>query len=1523
MPLENYIFYSTLFMKKFYQFFLSVFCLLSFNISLSAQKNYFSGIEESAIPFSLEKRDIIPEKFQTLKVDVDGLHQFLWSLPKEATIHPNRDNAPVMWLPMPDGRNARFHVWESSIQEPGLEEKFPEIKTFAGQGIDDPYASIRFDYSPYFGFRAQILSSITGRIYIDHYRRNDPGYCISYYHLDNNRSSNFHCLNDEMEMQARLAEINSTTSTLAATCRGTTLSTYRLAISCTGEYAQAVGAGQAGPTHAAIVTTVNRVDGVYEIDLSVRLTLIANNNLIEYLNGNTDPFVNVISSSLLNANQTNTDLVIGSANYDIGHIFTSDDNGLAGLGVVCTSGKARGATGAPDLIGDGFDIDYVAHEMGHQFGASHSFNSNTCASSGGSVEPGGGTTIMAYAGICAPTENIQPHSDALFHALSYDQITNYITSGSGANCAVNSPTGNTLPVITVATNNNFTIPISTPFTLKGDATDADNDALTFNWEEYDSGPAGSWTSAAGTTNRPLFRTRVSKPVGERTFPDMRVIVANYPGTSAPSAMDGLRGEILPTVARTMKFRLTVRDNRAGGGGVVASGSGGCLDQTNFVVNTSGAFPFKVLIPNGGESYMGGSQQTVTWNVSSTNVAPFNATNVKISISTDGGLTYPTVLLASTPNDGSEQVTMPALATTTARIKVEAVENIFFDISNNNFTLTAPTNGFTLSTPNPLNVNCGSSSPAVITLNTTQIGSFTTPINLSASNVPSGTTVSFSQNPVTPGNASDVTLNNANTLAPGSYSIVITGTAGASTQTSTLTYVVIGNSGPVLSSQPSAASVCAGTAVTFSASAPGSVIYQWQVNTGSGFNNISGANSPSFTISSPAAGQNGNIYHVLVTGTCGVTTSNDATLTVKSPAQITNQPTNVSTCIGSNAIFSVTASGTNLGYQWQMSPTGCGGVFTNLTGETSSSLTVPNVTLGMSGRAYRVLITGDCASSVTSNCGTLTVGDPASISINPSPTAVCEGGNASFSVTTSGSVSGYQWQVNTGSGFNNISGQTTATLTVPSATLAMSGYQYQVLVYSCAANPITSGVASLTVNQTAAITNQPINSTVCEGVSNSFVISASGSGLSYQWQKATTCGGTFSNIAGANSSTLTLTNIATSDAGAYQVVVTGTCNTVTSNCVTLTVNVPLVINSQPQDAEICLPANTASFSVSVTGTGLNYQWQESTNGGTSYTNLSNAGVYAGVTTSTLSLSNLTASFNNNKYRVQVGGACSSTSPSAAATLLVNSTVNITNQPMATISACDQGSTTIRVSATGASLSYQWQTSSNGTTFSNIMDGGVYSGANTAVLTINPLSASLNNQYYRVIVSGVPCGSQTSTNAKLIVNNLPVVTLAASSSQGINPAMQITLTATASPTGNYSYNWYKNGSVDPTKPHSSSILITVDDLGSWTAEAVMQPELCSSMSSPITVDAISSNHLFITPNPNMGIFKVRYYSSSSNTARTLTIYDSKGARVYQKAYTINAPYTEMDVNITQAGSGVYMVDLRDNSGKRIASGKVVID
>ncbi len=678
-------------MKKIYLrgLFLMVFTVIS--LSLSAQQNLFTPVNESASRGITGQRTIIPQKYRTFSLNTMGMKFFLSALPSENN-NANKAAMPVMELPMPDGSMAKFNVWETSIMEPGLQAQFPEIRTYSGQGIDDPYATIKMNYDPYFGFSAQVLS-IKGSYYIDPYARGNINYYNSYYGRDYSRQTGFVCENPLMPVD-EFGKNEQTSSTVTAKCRGAYLYKYRLAIACTGEYAIAA-TGNPTPTVAEtlsrIIASVNRVDGIYESELAIRLILVANNASVVFTDPATDPFTgNDNASTLISESQNVMTTYVGSTNYDIGHTFSTGGGGLATVSCVCSLMKARGITGSPNPVGDAYDVDYVAHEMGHQFGATHTFNSTTMYCSGNwyastAYEVGSGTSIMSYAGICG-TDNIQAHADPFFHTMSFDQITLYLESG--ATCKVSTATGNTLPVITSMGTSGKYIPRNTPFTLAGTATDANGDALTYSWEEIDLGSSTSWNGAATSTTAPLFKSRVPKTSGKRTFPDMAVILAGYP--SDPVAdMSGLKGETLPSVARAMKFRLTVRDNRANGGSYVTGGSGCGLTNAFAVnvVNTTG--PFAVTAPNGGESYIGGTTQTVTWNVVGTASSPISCTNVMISLSTDGGWTYPIVLLASTPNDGTQAVTMPAIVCSSARIKVEAVGNIFFDISNADFSINAP------------------------------------------------------------------------------------------------------------------------------------------------------------------------------------------------------------------------------------------------------------------------------------------------------------------------------------------------------------------------------------------------------------------------------------------------------------------------------------------------------------------------------------------------------------------------------------------------------------------------------------------------------------------------------------------------------------------------------------------------------------------------------------------------------------------------------------------------------------------
>ncbi|MCZ2458823.1 MAG: M12 family metallo-peptidase [Chitinophagales bacterium] len=865
-----------------------VLALISFTTSSFSQNNFFSDLGSNVAFKTAGLRNISPEKFRGSVLDVNAISNFLRSLPHEKDIR-NKKEAPVMELPMPDGSTAKFHVWESPVMEPSLAARFPEIMTFEGQGIDDPFAMIRFDFNPYFGFSAQILST-GGDVFIDPYARGEIGNYISYYSSENKRSPAFLC-----NTLPRPVSIPKIANKIEAICKGTQLFTYRLALACTGEYAKAVclpNAPTVPATLAAMTTTVNRVDGIYESELDVRMVLVSNNDQLIYLDGATDPYTNNDGSTMLGQNQATIDAIIGSSNYDFGHVFSTGGGGIAMLGVICESGyKAQGVTGLTNPVGDKFDIDYVAHEMGHQFGADHSFNSTTSSCGGGNresstaYEPGSGSTIMSYAGICG-SDNIQPHSDPYFHAISLDEIYAYIAS-YGNSCAAITNTGNSIPLITAMNNNGVSIPASTPFTLSATAMDPDGDPLSYSWEEWDLGASTAWNGGNSNTSSPLFRSRLPKTTGERTFPDMSLILSNYslsPTDLAGQIMDGNKGETLPTKTRTMNFRLTVRDNRAGGGGITSGGTGGCQSgfDSPFTIKVVGnAGPFVLTYPNGGENFSGYSTITVTWDIAGTDTAPINTANVKISLSTDGGLTFPTVLSAATPNDGAEDVILPNSVTSHARIKVEALGNVFFAISAANFSISVAGAPLINKQPEPKTVCLASDA----SFNVSAGG-----INISYQwQVKEKGSSSFHDIPSA--NSSSYTLNSVDLSSDSSlYRCVITGSISPeATSDSVLLRVV---SPVAITTQPSNGAVCAAGPrtdgnISFSVAASSSqpISYQWQVSTdgGNNFNNISGANTSTLSLTNSNVTMNNNQYRCLLSNpTCmDPTVSNPVTLTVYS------------------------------------------------------------------------------------------------------------------------------------------------------------------------------------------------------------------------------------------------------------------------------------------------------------------------------------------------------------------------------------------------------------------------------------------------------------------------------------------------------------------------------------------------------------------------------------------------------------------------------------------------------------------
>ncbi|MGZ5396679.1 MAG: reprolysin-like metallopeptidase [Mycobacterium sp.] len=622
------------------------------------------------------KPDVLPERFVALTLDKAGMASVLASAPMEFTRAALR--APlVLSLPTPSGDFARFAVQESPVVAPELAARYPQIKTYDGQGIDDPWATIRFDLG-LTGFHAQVLSP-HGAWYIDPYYHLDDSVYVSYFGRDLQAPRDPFIEPKIKGLAAPVAGAQSRTT-------GTQLRTYRLALAADGEYSAFHG-GTTPLVHNAMVTAVNRVTGIYETELAIRLQLVANNDSLIYLDALTDPYTDDDPDELLSENQTNVDAVIGTANYDIGHVVTTGGGGLAGLAVVGKAGsKAWGETGSPSPTGDAFYVDYVAHEMGHQFGGNHTFNGINGACSGNAhsataMEPGSGSSIQGYAGICR-ADDLQPNSDPYFHAVSFDEIVAYTTTpGSPGNLGAAATTNN-FPTVAV-TGGPFTIPMRTPFALSATGSDTNGDPLTFQWDEYDAGALRALTNPSKTTGA-LFRSFSPTTSSTRTFPRMASILSNNTNASTgscsalPAGLD-CWSEFLPTTARSMAFRVTARDNRVDGGGV---------NSANTTVTVAAAGPFLVTAPNTAMTLTGGSARTVTWDVAGTDAAPINTANVNIRLSTDGGNTFPTVLAANTPNDGTQPVTIPNTPTAQARVRVEAAGNIYFDVSDTNFTISA-------------------------------------------------------------------------------------------------------------------------------------------------------------------------------------------------------------------------------------------------------------------------------------------------------------------------------------------------------------------------------------------------------------------------------------------------------------------------------------------------------------------------------------------------------------------------------------------------------------------------------------------------------------------------------------------------------------------------------------------------------------------------------------------------------------------------------------------------------------------
>ena len=548
---------------------------------------------------------------------------------------------------------------------PALAARYPDIKTYKVYGIDNPSASGRLSLSPN-GF-AGMVSSPDGTFYIDH----DDGDQYRVARRSHDPSSEPFTCEMKQHHQDSLLEKN-LVPTLAMRSPGN-LRVYRLALAATEEFVDAAG-GTKADAMSAVTNNINRINQVYERDLGVRLELVANTDELFYTGS--DPYSNGNTSAMLSENQTNIDNVIGSSNYDIGHVFGIGGGGVAYLGVVCENNyKARGVSTGYRPTGDGFAIDLAAHEFGHQFNAGHSFNGTTYNCGGNRTssqawEPGSGSTIMSYAGICG-TENVQNSSDAMFHVGSIERINSH-TSGSASSCgtlvSINNPSE---PV--ASAGGDYTIPASTPFRLAGSGTDADSDTLSYSWDQMDTGSeTNSTTYGTDLGNNPLMRSYLPRASGVRYFPTLTDVLSNA----------NSKVEALATTNRTINMRLTVRDGKSG------------MDSDDAVITVNAAAgPFRVTSHTASSSINGGSIETVNWDVANTHTAPINCTQVDIDLVMldEKKENYCVQTVTNlTANSGTAQVILPDLSVPHARFRVSCSNNVFYALSSADLTITGET-----------------------------------------------------------------------------------------------------------------------------------------------------------------------------------------------------------------------------------------------------------------------------------------------------------------------------------------------------------------------------------------------------------------------------------------------------------------------------------------------------------------------------------------------------------------------------------------------------------------------------------------------------------------------------------------------------------------------------------------------------------------------------------------------------------------------------------------------------------------
>ena len=768
--------------------FCTLFLAFGLSFSVFAQNNFWKPLKPESIdlPAGME-RTIQPLQIQTFQLDYTALKTALLQAPMEFT--PEAWQPLMLSLPLADGSVRTFRVWESPLMAPELAAKYPEIRNYAGEDAEGLGLTVRLGVG-YKGFHAFIYGQDSRIQSVRPYAEGTNDIYMTYRQEDlpadpSLPGGRFKCgVDGSTEVPLNPSPAPQTGNATDRGATPVTLHKYRLAVAAQGEYSVFHG-GTKPLVLSAIVEAMDYITAIQERDWAVRLELIPNNDEIIFLDPATDPYSGDLVTSWFFQNPAAINPIIGSGSYDIGHVFTRVTNipggvyvaGIAELASVCLqnaiTNKARAGSSLPNPIGEGF-YGIIAHEMGHQFSANHTFNICVPAdevNTSTAFEPGGGSTIMSYATTCDP--DVVDSRDNYFHVASIEEVTNFIAQGAGSTCGEHIVTDNNAPEVNIPLTNGFYIPIGTPFMLAVDATDADGDALTYCWEQYDLGPSGPLGQPTGTA--PSFRSFPAADDPSRTFPRLTSIVFNQMNVT----------EVLPTYSREFNFKCTVRDNHPGVGGVSVA-------AIKFNA-TAQAGPFAVTYPNSGsDTWKIGEYQTITWDVANTNKAPVNCKTVNIWLSLNNGLVNQILLASGVPNTGKCCVLVPNNVSDIARVRIEAADNIFFDISNTGFKIQPSTQpGFSIC---PADFSTQACAPTTFTteISTVSSAGFSEPITFAATGLPAGAMATFSPNPVAPGSASTLTIDFSDAVDEGLFDLTLEATADSNIQTSTLTFNVVQN-----------------------------------------------------------------------------------------------------------------------------------------------------------------------------------------------------------------------------------------------------------------------------------------------------------------------------------------------------------------------------------------------------------------------------------------------------------------------------------------------------------------------------------------------------------------------------------------------------------------------------------------------------------------------------------------------------------------------------------------------------------